>query len=93
MRAQRPDLTTAISRKSSFSNESGGNCVEVADGFVNAVPVRDSKDPHGPTFAVHLGRLLLVCRCCSPGRVPPAMTHVTPTRPALSHRAGRAFPP
>jgi hypothetical protein len=40
-------------RKSSYSNPDGGECVEVADGFVTAVPVRDSKNPNGPviTFA------------------------------------------
>lgn len=31
-------------RKSSYSSNNGGDCVEVADGFVG-VPVRDSKDP------------------------------------------------
>ena len=34
-------------RKSSYSG-STNNCVEIADGFVDAVPVRDSKDPDGP---------------------------------------------
>ncbi|MEW2570727.1 DUF397 domain-containing protein [Streptomyces sp. NPDC047070] len=33
--------------KSSYSNQEGGNCVEVADGFRAVVPVRDSKVPHG----------------------------------------------
>ncbi|WP_030692455.1 DUF397 domain-containing protein [Streptomyces globisporus] len=40
--------------KSSYSNN-GGNCVEVAHNLVptlGAVPVRDSKAPAGPTFAV-----------------------------------------
>ncbi|MFE7810574.1 DUF397 domain-containing protein, partial [Streptomyces sp. NPDC057433] len=37
-------------RKSSYSNQAGGDCVEVADGFRTLVPVRDSKDPHGPTL-------------------------------------------
>jgi hypothetical protein len=31
-------------RKSSYSNQEGGNCVEVADHASGAVPVRDSKD-------------------------------------------------
>ncbi|MFI1378589.1 DUF397 domain-containing protein [Embleya sp. NPDC020886] len=31
-------------RKSTYSSNNGGNCVEVADGFA-AVPVRDSKAP------------------------------------------------
>ncbi|MGW3488308.1 DUF397 domain-containing protein [Streptomyces sp. NPDC001054] len=41
-------------RRSSYSNQEGGDCVEVADGFPAAVPVRDSKAaPYGPvlTFA------------------------------------------
>ncbi|AVH55966.1 MULTISPECIES: DUF397 domain-containing protein [Streptomyces] len=47
------DLTFATWRKSSYSNQDGGECVEVSDDFVTAVPVRDSKNPHGPviTFA------------------------------------------
>ncbi|MFJ2649643.1 DUF397 domain-containing protein [Streptomyces sp. NPDC087420] len=38
-------------RKSSYSNSDGGQCVEVSDDFVAVVPVRDSKDPHGPALA------------------------------------------
>ena len=34
-------------RKSSYSNQEGGACVEVAPGFPGLVPVRDSKDPQG----------------------------------------------
>ncbi|MFD3977114.1 DUF397 domain-containing protein [Streptomyces sp. NBUL23] len=47
------DLTTVTWRKSSYSNQDGGACVEVADGFPAVIPVRDSKDPSGPalTFA------------------------------------------
>ncbi|MFF9090053.1 DUF397 domain-containing protein [Streptomyces sp. NPDC014991] len=37
-------------RRSSYSNQEGGNCVEVADGFPVVVPVRDSKAPHGPAL-------------------------------------------
>jgi hypothetical protein len=44
-----PDrLSTTPWRKSSYSNPDGGNCVEVASGFPDAVPVRDSKSPDGP---------------------------------------------
>ena len=50
MPTSRPDLSTATWRKSSYSNESGGNCVEVADGYPGVVPVRDSKDPQGPAL-------------------------------------------
>jgi hypothetical protein len=45
-----PDLTTARWRKSSHSNADGGSCVEVADGYPGVQPVRDSKDPEGPTL-------------------------------------------
>ncbi|MER7846585.1 DUF397 domain-containing protein [Kitasatospora sp. NPDC096077] len=38
-------------RKSSYSNASGGDCIEVADGIIGLVPVRDSKDPHGPALS------------------------------------------
>nr|WP_237289866.1 DUF397 domain-containing protein [Streptomyces gilvosporeus] len=70
------DLTSATWRKSSYSNPDGGDCIEVAEGFIGAaswrkssysnpdgancievrddlpglVPVRDSKDPHGPAL-------------------------------------------
>lgn len=37
-------------RKSSHSDGSGGSCIEVADDFPCVVPVRDSKDPHGPAL-------------------------------------------
>lgn len=36
-------------QKSSYSNN-GGNCVETGLGLPGAVPVRDSKDPHGPAL-------------------------------------------
>ncbi|MFF5443155.1 DUF397 domain-containing protein [Streptomyces achromogenes] len=39
------DLSTATWRKSSHSNTTGGDCVEVADGIPSVVPVRDSKAP------------------------------------------------
>jgi hypothetical protein len=32
-------------RKSSYSGENNGNCLEVRDGVPGAVPVRDSKRP------------------------------------------------
>ncbi|MET8540000.1 DUF397 domain-containing protein [Kitasatospora sp. NPDC004799] len=38
-------------RKSSHSGGNGGDCVEVAAEFLpGVVPVRDSKDPHGPAL-------------------------------------------
>jgi hypothetical protein len=44
------DLTQAVWRKSTFSNGSGGNCVEVASNLPGVVAVRDSKDPDGPAL-------------------------------------------
>ncbi|WP_416482339.1 DUF397 domain-containing protein [Streptomyces sp. CL12] len=40
----------ALWRKSSYSNESGGNCLEVRDNVPGLVPVRDSKVPDGPAL-------------------------------------------
>ncbi|NJQ02877.1 DUF397 domain-containing protein [Streptomyces zingiberis] len=51
----RLDLNGAVWRKSSYSNQEGGNCVEVAAGFPGVVPVRDSKAPHGPALVFGAG--------------------------------------
>ncbi|WP_033280116.1 DUF397 domain-containing protein [Streptomyces sp. NRRL F-525] len=47
-----PDLSTAVWRKSSYSNGSGGDCVEVRDDLPGVVPLRDSKVPHGPALLI-----------------------------------------
>ena len=39
-------------RKSSYSGNGGGDCVEVARNFTRIVVVRDSKDPHGPVLII-----------------------------------------
>ena len=44
------DVNACQWRKSSYSNSTGGDCVEVADGFPAIVPVRDSKSPRGPVL-------------------------------------------
>ena len=49
------DLSTARWRTSSYSNAEGGECVEVAGGFPDFVPVRDSKNPEGPVIVVSAG--------------------------------------
>ncbi|MCZ7459125.1 DUF397 domain-containing protein [Streptomyces sp. WMMC940] len=49
------DLSNVRWRKSSYSNGTGGECLEVAEGFSRVVPVRDSKTPHGPVLAVGAG--------------------------------------
>ncbi|WP_043265590.1 DUF397 domain-containing protein [Streptomyces sp. CT34] len=43
-------LTNATWRKSTHSNTDGGDCIEVSDDFPALVPVRDSKDSHGPAL-------------------------------------------
>ncbi len=45
------DLSRAVWHKSTFSNGSGGNCVEVARNLPGIVAVRDSKDRGGPVLA------------------------------------------
>ena len=47
-----PDLSTAVWRKSSYSNGSGGDCVEVRDDLPGVVPVRDSKVPDGSALLI-----------------------------------------
>ncbi|MEV4878269.1 DUF397 domain-containing protein [Streptomyces cyaneofuscatus] len=47
-----PELSTAHWRSSSYSNASGGECVQVSDGFPGLIPVRDSKNPTGPTLII-----------------------------------------
>ncbi|WP_431784944.1 DUF397 domain-containing protein [Streptomyces chumphonensis] len=37
-------------RKSSYSSSNGGECLEVGEGIPGVVPVRDSKNPHGPAL-------------------------------------------
>ena len=44
------DLSLAVWRKSSYSNGSGGACVEVARNLPGIVAVRDSKDRQGPAL-------------------------------------------
>jgi Domain of unknown function (DUF397). len=44
------DLSRAVWRKSSRSNGTGGNCVEVASNLPGVISVRDSKNPAGPAL-------------------------------------------
>ena len=50
MVSNRTDLSEALWLKSSYSNGSGGNCVEVAANLPGLIPVRDSKAPHRPAL-------------------------------------------
>lgn len=63
-----PDLSGAVWRKSTRSGANDSNCVEVAS-LVDAVAVRDSKDPNGPTL-VFDRRSWSVFLSVLPGRVP-----------------------
>ncbi|MGW3956864.1 DUF397 domain-containing protein [Streptomyces sp. NPDC004752] len=47
-----PELNSAHWRRSSYSNTNGGNCVEITEDLPGVVPVRDSKNPHGPVLVV-----------------------------------------
>ncbi|MET9866376.1 DUF397 domain-containing protein [Streptomyces sp. NPDC006386] len=42
------DLSTATWYKSSYSGGTGDNCLEVTQALPDVIPVRDSKNPHGP---------------------------------------------
>ena len=44
------DLTRATWRKSTYSNGTGGDCVEVAKMPGGRRALRDSKNPHGPAL-------------------------------------------
>jgi hypothetical protein len=50
-----PDLSRVTWRKSSYSNGSGGSCVEIAvltdPAGEDDIAVRDSKNPEGPALA------------------------------------------
>ncbi|WP_328501897.1 DUF397 domain-containing protein [Streptomyces sp. NBC_00457] len=47
MASNQIDLSAALWRKSSYSNGSGGDCVEVAEGFVGAAVWRKSSYSNG----------------------------------------------
>lgn len=53
-----PDLSTAVWRKSSYSDGGGTNCVEVADSYPGLVPVRDSKTPTSRPLVISAGSWL-----------------------------------
>lgn len=47
---ERFDPSGARWRKSSYSGGNHDSCVEIADDIPDAIPVRDSKNPHGPAL-------------------------------------------
>ncbi|MEV5428285.1 DUF397 domain-containing protein [Streptomyces sp. NPDC052701] len=50
-----PDLSTAVWRKSSYSEGGANDCVEVAGNCPGMVPVRDSKQADGPVLVFGAG--------------------------------------
>jgi hypothetical protein len=44
------NLDAVTWRKSSYSDNNGGDCIEIALGIPGVVPVRDSKDSSGPAL-------------------------------------------
>jgi hypothetical protein len=46
------DLTAATWRKSTYSNGSGGNCIEATTTPSGHPALRDSKDPIGPALLI-----------------------------------------
>ncbi|WP_328829592.1 MULTISPECIES: DUF397 domain-containing protein [unclassified Streptomyces] len=52
MASHKTDLSSARWRKSSYSNGTGGDCVEVHDDLPGVVPVRDSKVSDGPALLI-----------------------------------------
>lgn len=63
-----PDLSRARWVKSSYSNGSSGNCVEVARS-ATVVAVRDSKNPAGPVLQWDLGPVGEFIRAVKRGQV------------------------
>ncbi|MEV8388416.1 MULTISPECIES: DUF397 domain-containing protein [unclassified Streptomyces] len=57
-------------RKSSYSDNGAGGCVEVSDGYPAAVPVRDSKNPHGPAILFPTGHWSTFVTAVKQGQLP-----------------------
>ncbi|MDK1474071.1 DUF397 domain-containing protein [Streptomyces sp. 549] len=64
------DLSAATWRKSSYSNQDGGECVEVCDDFAAVVPVRDSKDPSRPALVFPAAGWANFVSAVTAGRLP-----------------------
>ncbi|MFC8507409.1 DUF397 domain-containing protein [Streptomyces sp. NPDC057411] len=62
------NLTAARWRKSSYSGDTGGQCIEVAD-LAAHVAVRDSKDPAGPSFLASPAAFTAFVTAAAEGRI------------------------
>ncbi|WP_327069860.1 DUF397 domain-containing protein [Kitasatospora sp. NBC_01250] len=63
------DLRYAVWRKSKFSADQG-NCIEVADGFRDIMPVRDSKNPQDPALVFTADAWSAFVACVRAGALP-----------------------
>ncbi|MFD9212170.1 DUF397 domain-containing protein [Streptomyces sp. NPDC087659] len=57
-------------RKSSYSGPESGSCVEVLDAHPAGVPVRDSKQPHGPALVFPRGSWAVFTAAVKDGTLP-----------------------
>ncbi|MCB8907526.1 MULTISPECIES: DUF397 domain-containing protein [unclassified Streptomyces] len=62
------NLTGARWRKSSYSGDTGGNCIEIAD-LTAHIAVRDSKNPEGPAFLATPAAFTAFVAAAAEGRV------------------------
>ncbi|WP_121833712.1 DUF397 domain-containing protein [Streptomyces sp. S1] len=62
------NLMGARWRKSSYSGDNGGECIEVAD-LAAHVAVRDSKNPEGPAFLASPAAFTAFVTAAAEGRV------------------------
>jgi hypothetical protein len=73
------DLSAAPWRKSSYSGDNGGDCIEAALGFIpDIVPVRDSKDPEGPALVFPAAAFAAFVRAVEAGEFAEGEQYVTP---------------
>ncbi|MEV6358525.1 DUF397 domain-containing protein [Streptomyces hydrogenans] len=61
-------LAGASWRKSSYSADNGGQCIEIADLSAH-IAVRDSKNPEGPAFLASPAAFTAFVRAAVEGRV------------------------
>ncbi|MFD3913238.1 DUF397 domain-containing protein [Streptomyces sp. NPDC058603] len=66
-----PDASVLTAwRTSSYCENADGGCVDVSDGHPAAVPVRDSKDPHGPAILFPTGHWSTFVTAVKHGQLP-----------------------
>ncbi|WP_406335832.1 DUF397 domain-containing protein [Streptomyces zaomyceticus] len=62
------NLAGARWRKSSYSGDTGGECIEIAD-LTPHIAVRDSKNPQGPAFLATPAAFTAFVRAAAEGRI------------------------